>query len=249
MGFTGRTAVVTGAGSGIGRATAALLGERGADVVVADIDGDAAEETAAAIDDGDGGTATAIEVDVTDAAAVQAMVEHAVDTFGGLDVLHNNAGVTHDPTPVEAVDEATWDRVVDVNLKGVFLGAKHAVPVMREAGGGVIVNTASGLALRTPPPAVSKSLYATTKAGVVKLSQELARELAPDDIRVNAICPGLTETAMLRRRDQAEIDRLAAGATFGRLDTPADVARVVAFLASDEAASVTGVALPLSFTA
>ncbi|WP_257298111.1 SDR family NAD(P)-dependent oxidoreductase [Haloarchaeobius sp. FL176] len=235
------TAIVTGAGSGMGRATAELFAERGASVVVVDLDADRAAETADGIVD-EGGEAEPVVADVSDPDDVQAFVDRAVETYGGLDVLHNNAGIPQQSTPVEDVTEATWDRIQDVNLKSAFLGAKYAVPHLREAAEGVILNTASTSGIR---PRTGLSAYAASKGGMITLTKQLAHELAEDGIRVNAICPVATDTGMLPEfaSDQLSVADMADTIPLGRLAEPGDVASAAAFLASDEASMITGTAL------
>ena len=232
---------VTGAGSGMGRATAELFASRGARVVVVDIDADAAAGTVDRItaDEGDAVAATA---DVSDAADVEAFIERTVEEYGRIDVLHNNAGIPQESTPVEEITEAMWDQIQDVNLKSAFLGAKHAVPQMREQGGGVILNTASTAGIR---PRTGLSAYCASKGGMITLTKQLAHELAADNIRVNAICPVATDTEMLPEftSDELTLDDMAATIPLGRLAEPNDIAQAAAFLASDEAEMITGTAL------
>ena len=232
---------VTGAGSGMGRATAELFASRAANVVAVDIDADAAAETVDRIAD-DGGDAIAVTADVSDAADVETFVERTVEEYGRIDVLHNNAGIPQESTPVEDVTEATWDRIQDVNLKSAFLGAKHAVPHMREQGGGVILNTASTAGIR---PRTGLSAYCASKGGMITLTKQLAHELADDNIRVNAICPVATDTDMLPEfaGNELTVDDMAATIPLGRLAEPDDIAGAAAFLASDEAEMITGTAL------
>jgi len=243
MTLSDTVAAITGAGSGMGRATARLFAERGADVAVVDLDADAAAGTAAAIDDAaDDGSAIPVTADVSDGDDVAAFVERTVEEFGRIDVLHNNAGIPQESTPVEDVTEATWDRVQDVNLKSAFLGAKHAVPHMREQGGGVVLNTASTAGIR---PRTGLSAYCASKGGMITLTKQLAHELAGDDIRVNAICPVATDTDMLPEfaAGDLSVDSMRETIPLGRLAEPEDVAHAAAFLASEEAAMVTGTAL------
>ena len=238
MTVSDKVVAVTGAGAGMGRATAELFAERGASVVVVDLEEDAAVETADRIA-ADGGEATAVRADVSDADDVEGFVEHAVDTYGRLDVLHNNAGIPQRSTPVEDVTEETWDRIQDVNLKSAFLGAKYAVPQMREQGGGVILNTASTAAIR---PRTGLSAYCASKGGMVTLTKQLAHELAEDGVRVNAICPVATDTEMLPEftSEGLSVDEMAATIPLGRLAEPDDIAQAAAFLASDDADMITG---------
>lgn len=242
MDFTGKTAVVTGAGAGMGRATASLFAERGADVVVVDLDEDTANETADEIGNVGDGDAIAITADVSQAADVESFVEQAVEEFGTLDILHNNAGIPQESTPVEDVAEETWDQIQDVNLKSAFLGAKYAVPHMREQKGGVILNTASTAAIR---PRTGLSAYVASKGGMVSLTKQLAYELADDDIRVNAVCPVATDTDMLPEftSEGLTLDQMADTIPLGRLAEPEDIAHAAVFLASEEAEMITGTAL------
>lgn len=241
--MTVRDAVVavTGAGSGMGRATAELFASRGASVAVVDIDADAAAETVDEITT-DGGDAIAVTADVSDAREVEAFVERTVEEYGRIDVLHNNAGIPQESTPVEDVTEATWDQIQDINLKSAFLGAKHAVPHMREQGGGVILNTASTAGIR---PRTGLSAYCASKGGMITLTKQLAHELADDNIRVNAICPVATDTDMLPEftSDELTVDDMAETIPLGRLAEPTDIAQAAAFLASDDAEMITGTAL------
>ncbi len=244
MSLDDATVAITGAGAGMGRATARLFAEHGASVAVVDVDGEAAGDTADLIAD-DGGTAVAIEADVSDPAAVEGFVEEVVGTFGGLDVLHNNAGIPQQSTPVEDVTEATWDRVLDVNLKSAFLGSKYAVPHLRESdheGGGVIINTASTAGIR---PRTGLSAYAASKGGMITLTKQLAFELAGDGVRVNAICPVATDTDMLPEFAGGDLtlDGIADTIPLGRLCEPEDVAEAAVFLAGEGASMITGTAL------
>ena len=236
-----KTVAITGAGSGMGRATARLFAERGADVAVIDIDGEAAEETVSLIGE-DGGSAIAVTADSSEAADVEAFVDRTASAFGGIDVLHNNAGIPQESTPVEDVTEATWDRIQAVNLKSTFLGAKYAVPRMRAEGGGVILNTASTAGIR---PRTGLSAYCASKGGMITLTKQLAHELAEDEIRVNAICPVATDTDMLPEfaAGDLSVESMRETIPLGRLAEATDIAHAAAFLASDEANMITGTAL------
>jgi 3-oxoacyl-[acyl-carrier protein] reductase len=230
-----KVTLVTGAGSGIGRAAALLFAHEGGRVAVVDLREDAAKDTAETIERA-GGQALALRADESAVAAT-------VARWGRLDVFYANAGVPQAPTPVEDVDEATFDRIMAVNVKGVFLGAKHAAPVMKRQRAGVILVTASTSAIR-PRPGVQT--YSASKGAVVALTKSLALELAPFGVRAVAIAPVATETPMLPRfsgKEQVDEDLLRKylpTIPLGRLNTPEDVARTALFLASDDAAMITG---------
>ncbi|HEX4219355.1 MAG TPA: glucose 1-dehydrogenase [Acidimicrobiales bacterium] len=236
----GKVAIVTGGGSGIGRVTAELFAAEGAQVVVADVQADQAASVAASIVAG-GGQATAITVDVTNEQQTHAMVEHAVDTFGGLHVLMNNAGIfPDDDGGVLDTPPSTWDRVMDVNLKGVWLGCRAAVPAMLSSGGGSIVNVASFVSL--VGAATAQVAYTASKGGVLSFTRELAVEYARQGIRANALCPGPIETPLLAEllADPARRQRRLTHIPIGRFGRPEEIARAALFLASDEASFVTG---------
>jgi NAD(P)-dependent dehydrogenase (short-subunit alcohol dehydrogenase family) len=230
--LTGRRALITGGGSGIGRATARRMAEEGAAVAVLDIDGGAAEAVAKEID------GLAYQVDVTDLAALQRAVADAADRMAGLDVLYNNAGsggmaYTHAYSPEE------WDRLIRVNLTGVWHGFRAAVPTMLAGGGGAIVSTASISGVR---PAEGEAPYAAAKAAVAALTATAALEYAPT-IRVNAVSPGMIRTGLtspLLDNFAEQADRMLVKTPLARIGTPEDVADVVVFLCSDAARFVTG---------
>jgi NAD(P)-dependent dehydrogenase (short-subunit alcohol dehydrogenase family) len=238
-----KVAVITGAGSGIGRVAATIFAHEGARVMVADVVADQAESTAVEIVAA-GGAATAFTVDVSDEAQVRAMVRSAVDTYGGLDVLFNNAGIFPDDdggildTPPE-----TWQRVMEVNLKGVWLGCRAAVPAMLDSGGGSIVNVASFVALMGA--ATAQIAYTASKGGVLAMTRELAVEYARQGIRANSICPGPIETPLLAEllADPVRRQRRLVHIPIGRFGRPEEIAKAALFLASDDASFVTGSAL------
>jgi 3-oxoacyl-[acyl-carrier protein] reductase len=234
----GLVAAITGAGSGIGRATALAFAQEGARVVVADQRLDAATETAEQIE------AECIQTDVTQFEQVAKMVQTAVDRFGKLDVLVNNAGVPQSFTPLEDTSDDLFDKIFAVNVKGVFYGCKAAVPQMKRQGGGVILNMASTAGIRPRP---GLAAYNASKAAVINFTKTLALELAPHHIRVVSICPVATDTPMLPEfigaQDPVEgRQKFIATIPWGRLNRPEDLARAAVFLASPDAEMVTGTA-------
>lgn len=233
-------ALVTGAGSGIGQAIAVLLGQRGADVVVADIDEGAARATAEQI----GKRAAPCGVDVADDASAGAMVAFAVDRFGGLDWAVNNAGISPAPKPFTDHTLAEWQRVIDVNLTGVFLCLQHELrQMMLQGRGGSIVNISSGAGLVAAP---GQPQYTAAKHGVLGLTKQAAQEYARSGIRVNAVLPGQTETAPMLAYLDAQpglAERLAKTIPMGRMGAPAEIAQAVAWLCSDESSYVSGASL------
>jgi NAD(P)-dependent dehydrogenase (short-subunit alcohol dehydrogenase family) len=239
----GKVAVITGAGSGIGRVAASLFAAEGAKVVVADIVADQAESTAREIE-ADGGSATAVTVDVSDEAEVERMVATALSSYRGLHVLFNNAGIfPDDDGGVLDTPPDTWQKVMEVNLKGVWLGCRAAIPAMLESGGGSIVNVASFVALMGA--ATAQIAYTASKGGVLAMTRELAVEYARQGIRANSICPGPIETPLLAEllSDPARRQRRLVHIPMGRFGRPEEIARAALFLASDEASFVTGSAL------
>jgi NAD(P)-dependent dehydrogenase (short-subunit alcohol dehydrogenase family) len=235
--LAGKTVVVTGGASGIGRAIALGLGEAGVAVVVAEVNADRGTETAAEIE-ARGGQALAVVCDVSDARSVQAMTERAVARFGRLDLLVNNAGVTSSYHVLE-MPESEWDRVLGVNLKGVFLCSQAAARVMAPVGRGVIINVSSQLAEVARP---NKSHYVTAKGGVRMLTKALALDLAPHGVRVNAVAPGPVETELATPllEDPTQRAAILSRLPLGRLGQPDDLVGAVIFLASDAARFITG---------
>ncbi|HSR54659.1 MAG TPA: glucose 1-dehydrogenase [Alphaproteobacteria bacterium] len=236
-----KIAIVTGAASGFGEGIARRFAAEGARVLVADIDADGAVRVAGEI----GRRAVPFTVDVSRNERVKAMVEAAIDCFGGLDVLVNNAGTTHKNGPMLDVDEATFDRIYAVNVKSIYLAALHAVPVFRKQKGGVIVNITSTAGVRPRP---GLTWYNGSKGAAITLTKSMAAELAPDNIRVNGINPVMGETGLIGKflpgEDTPEARaRVIAGIPLGRLSRPEDIASACLFLASDEAAFITGVCL------
>ncbi len=242
--LAGRRAIVTGGASGIGRAAVELFAAEGAAVVIADVNLAAATDLAEAITR-TGGRAIAVECDVTLSEDCRRVVEAAVGSFGGLEILFNNAGIIRRADVVETTEEE-WARVMAVNVTSVFLMSKHAIPVMARAGGGAIVNAGSGWGLRGGDRAAS---YCASKGAVVNLTRAMAIDHGPQNIRVNCICPGDTDTAMLREEarqlgmpDEAFL-AASADRPLARIGRPADIARGVLYLVSDAAGWVTGTTL------
>ena len=244
MRLEGKVALITGAGSGIGRATAVRFATEGARVVASDISEASAAETVAQIGEA-GGEATAIGGDVVSSADAQAMVQAAVEAYDRLDVLLNSAGVSG---RIEgATHEDVWDKVMDVNLKGTYLVSWHAVPEMEATGGGSIINIGSIMSLVGYPVGMGGGFnpYNASKGGVLQFTRNLAVDLARKNIRVNCICPGYVETNMTRRltENPESYEFLKERHPMGRLGQPDDIANAALFLASDEAAFVTGAPL------
>ncbi len=236
--FEDQTAIVTGGGSGIGRETAQALAKQGAAVVVADIDTDGGEETAALISN-DGGEATFVEVDVTSDEDVEMMVETAVETFGGLDIAFNNAGVGGTFDETADISEERWETVIGVNLTGVWRCLRHEIPAMND--GGAIINTASILG---KVGSAATPAYTASKHGVVGLTKVAALDYADDNIRINAVCPGYIETQMLDdagvTADEQMLEDVVGLHPLGRLGEASEIADAVTWLASDEASFATG---------
>jgi len=237
----GRRAIVTGAGSGIGRAIALRFAAEGARVAVADVDEAAAAQVAAELGAGEGNVVSR-RVDVSRAAEVEALVGWVVERWGGLDVMVNNAGVGVAATTPDT-EEADWDRLMAVNLKGTFLGMKYAIPAIRAAGGGAVVNIASVAALVGVP---DRAAYCASKGGVVALTRAAAIDHVAEGVRINCIAPGTVDTPWVQRITADYPDPDAARAAMrarqphGRLVTAEEIAAMAAYLASDEAGSVIG---------
>lgn len=228
--FDDRIALVTGAGSGIGEACAALLAERGATVVVLDIDGQAAERAAAAI----GPRAHPLSCDVTDLASMRAATAHIESQYGRLDILVNNAGIIRDKQ-IKNMAPAEWKAVLAVNTRGVWNGVQAAVPGMRERGYGKIVSMASRAALGN----FGQTNYAFSKAGLIGMSRALALELGPHNITVNVVAPGLVETPLILEANPELHERVARATPLGRAAQPREIGEAVCFLASEAAAYIT----------
>lgn len=235
-GIAGKVAIVTGGGSGIGRAAALAYAAAGAQVVVANRTGSKADAVAAEIHAADG-QAVSVAVDVSKGPDVQRMVAAAVDTFGGVDILFNNAGISPNGTITE-ISEEEWDECLAIDLRSVFLGAKYAIPVMQKRGGGVILNTAGTLGLR---PCRGKAAYGAAKAGVINLTKAIALDYARDGIRSNVICPGYIITPLTAHIADTDRDAfLDVSQPLRGLIQPEEVASLAVYLASDAARMITG---------
>jgi 3-oxoacyl-[acyl-carrier protein] reductase len=258
MRLENKVAVITGGGSGIGRATSYLFAREGAKIVVSDIDNRGGEETEKEIKS-TGGQASFVHVDVSKAVDLKNLVGETLDTFGKIDILFNNAGITS-TSLIEETDELAWDQVFAVNVRGIFLGVKYAAPEMRKAGGGVIINTASVTAFK---PRRFAGAYSSTKGAVVTLTRQLALELAAANIRVNCISPGITATPLMQRSQtrltgpeqeqrareasaRAELTTVPLGKLAG-ICKPEDIANAALFLASDESSMVTGASIDVGW--
>lgn len=246
MRLPNKSALITGAGSGIGRATAELFAREGAKVTLVDLNEQAGQATAETIRAA-GGEAIFVRADVSQGADVKRAIDTCAEQFGRIDVLYNNAGIAMQRTPIEEIDDALFDRIMAINVRSVHLGAKHAVPHMKRQGGGVILNTGSTAGIR---PRVGASSYAASKGAVIALTKALAIELAPFKIRVVSINPVAVDTPMLsgihQGRDPRELqDTYLASIPMGRLNQAEDIAQAALYLASDEAYMVTGTAFEI----
>ena len=244
MDFTGKVALITGGGGGIGRATALGFALRGAKVMVVDADATSGQASADIISQR-GGSAAFVQADVTQSASVQAYVKKTVDLYGRIDCFFNNAGIEGTVAPTHEYDEAMFDRVIAVNLKGVFLGMRYVIPVMLSQGGGAICNTASVAGLFG---GAGMSAYVASKHAVLGMTKVASSDVAALGVRVNAVCPGPVETRMMRSLEaqrnpndpQAAYRANAATAPSGRYTQPEEVANVVMYLCSDLSGNVTG---------
>jgi 3-oxoacyl-[acyl-carrier protein] reductase len=239
MRLAGKATIVTGSGSGFGEEIACRFVKEGAKVIIADINEENGKRVASSLEG-----AVFCKVDVTNNLQVRTMVQTCVDEFGGLDILVNNAGIVQRNMPMQDVPEEDFDQIFAVNVKSIYLSALHAVPVIKEKGG-VIINMGSTGAIR---PRAGMAWYNASKGAVVALSKSMAAELAPDKIRVNAVNPAVSDTAMLLDvlggEDTPEgRAKLVSSIPMGRMSTPKDVANAVLYLASDEAEFITGVCM------
>ncbi|MGB2693968.1 MAG: SDR family oxidoreductase [Dehalococcoidia bacterium] len=240
MRLEGKTALITGAGSGMGRLAAETFAREGASVVAADITPDGLAETVERVR-GAGGTITGVEGDVGNAGDVRRWVEEGMRAYGKLNVLYNNAGIFPDEDgAVTDMNESVFQRVIDVNLKGVSLCCQYGIPALIEAGGGSVVNVASFVAL--VGCSVPQDAYTASKGAVLALTRSLAVQLGPKNVRANAICPGPIETPLLREllRDDEARQRRLSRIPLGRFGRPDDIVNAALFLASDESSWITG---------
>ncbi|KQP58081.1 SDR family oxidoreductase [Methylobacterium sp. Leaf108] len=240
--FTGKIAFVTGATSGIGRATALAFAKAGAAVTVADVSEEGNLETARLIEEA-GGRVLAVRCDVSEAGDVKAALDRTIQTFGRLDVAFNNAGIEQPMAPVAEIEDEDFDRIVAINLRGLFLCMKHQVPLLLKAGGGAIVNTSSGAGVRG---FAGQAAYAATKHGVIGMTRSAALDYAKHGIRINAICPGIVDTPMMQRFTGGTPDgiaRVIAQEPVGRMGRPEEIAAAVLYLCSDLAAFTIGHAM------
>jgi NAD(P)-dependent dehydrogenase (short-subunit alcohol dehydrogenase family) len=239
-----KVAIITGAGSGMGRVAAQMFAGHGAKVVVAEFGEAAGAETVRLVEEA-GGAASFVRTDVSDAASAMAMVDHALSTFGRVDVLYNNAGIMPEADhSVIDTDVATWDQVMAVNVRGVYLGCKYAIPPMVEQGAGSIINIASFVALLGC--SVPQDAYTASKGALLSLTRSLAVQFGPNGVRTNAICPGPVETPLLMdwlvKDEEAKRIRLARNPS-GRFGKPAEVVNMALYLASDESRWTNGATL------
>jgi NAD(P)-dependent dehydrogenase (short-subunit alcohol dehydrogenase family) len=238
--LAGKVALITGAGSGIGRETSMLFAAEGALVLAVDVNREAADHTVADVSSA-GGEATSFLADVARAADADAMVSAAEKTYGRLDIMFNNAGILHsEDDDAVGTEEKIWDLTMDINAKGVFLGCKYGIPALRRAGGGSIINTASFVALLGA--ATPQVAYTASKGAVLAMTRELAVVHARENIRVNALCPGPLRTELLMKvlDTEAKRQRRLVHIPMGRFGEAAEMAKAALFLASDESSYVTG---------
>lgn len=239
MKLADKVAIITGAGSGIGRSMAYLFAKEGAAIAVADINAEGGEKTAIDINK-NGGRAEFIPTNVSMASDVENLVKTTMEKFGRIDILINNAGIFMEGTPIEDTDEALWNRIYDVNVKSMFFTVKYVVPQMKKGGGGVIVNTGSA-SINRPLPGFAP--YISSKGAVNTLTRVLAKELAPSKIRVNCINPAPTDTPMIKMIPPEARAEIVKSLPLQRMAQPQDLANAALYLASEDSALVTGTCL------
>jgi NAD(P)-dependent dehydrogenase (short-subunit alcohol dehydrogenase family) len=242
MRLTDKVALITGAGSGIGRETALLFAGEGASIVVVDVNDAGGQETIRLVE-AQGGQATCVHADISKAADCDTMVRVAEETYGKLNILFNNAGISHiNDDDAVATEEDVWDLTMNINLKGVFLGCKYGIPALRRAGGGSIINTASFVALLGA--ATPQIAYTASKGGVLAMTRELAVIHARENIRINALCPGPLQSELLMKYldTEAKRQRRLVHIPMGRFGQAKEIAQAALYLASDESSFVTGTA-------
>jgi NAD(P)-dependent dehydrogenase (short-subunit alcohol dehydrogenase family) len=241
--FTGKVALITGGTSGIGRATAIAFAEQGADVVIAGRREAEGAESLTLVQKA-GGTGLFVRTDINDESEIEALVAKTLERFGRLDFAFNNAGVGGEGRATMTATADIYNRIMDINVRGVFFSMKHQIPAILQSGGGAIVNNASVLALR---PSANSPIYSASKAAVVALTKSAALEFAPKGVRINAICPAIIETDLTKqiRGDDQSRALLMSRHPVGRFGQSEEVAAAVLYLCSPEASFITGVALPL----
>ena len=240
--FAGKVAFITGAGSGIGRATAQAFAARGAAVAIADVSADNSRDVADEIVR-TGGQSLGLTCDVTVSSDVQTALRQTIEAFGRLDFAFNNAGIEQPPTPLADITEDQWQRVLDIDLRGVFLCMKYEIPLILAAGGGTIINTSSGAGVKG---FLGGGAYGAAKHGVIGLTRCAALDYAPANVRINAICPGIIETPMMDRFSGGTPEgreRVIGQEPVGRMGRPEEIASAVMWLCSDNAAFTVGHAL------
>jgi NAD(P)-dependent dehydrogenase (short-subunit alcohol dehydrogenase family) len=240
--FAGKVAFITGAGTGIGRATALAFAQAGAHVVAADVSAEHSAETARLVTEA-GGQALAVTCDVLRAEDIQAALNKTIAQFGRLDYAFNNAGVEQEKMPVDAIEEAEWERIINTDLRGVFLCLKYEIPLLLKQGGGAIVNTSSGAGVKGIP---GQGAYAAAKFGIIGLTKSAALDYASKNIRINAVCPGYIDTPMMDRFSGGTPEgraKINEEEPIGRAGKPEEIANAVLWLCSDSAAFTIGHAL------
>lgn len=240
--FTGKVAFITGAGTGIGRSAALAFAQAGASVVAVDVSAENSQETARLVTE-QGGKALAVTCDVLQSADIEAALDKTIAEFGRLDYAFNNAGVEQEKTPLADLDEAEWERIIDTDLRGVFLSMKYEIPLLLKQGGGAIVNTSSGAGVKGIP---GQGAYAAAKFGIIGITKSAALDYAPHNIRINAVCPGFIATPMMDRFSGGTEEgrqEIIKQEPIGRMGQPEEIAAAVVWLCSDLGSFTVGHAL------